>query len=136
MSLILPPALRRWHEIALSRDVAALDDLLADDVTFFSPIVHTPQKGRAKTRAYLGAALAVLGGEHFRYIGEWIGESSAVLEFTTRLDQIAVDGVDIIGWNGEGRIVSFKVMVRPLQAIQAVHQKMAAMLSTMQQQQQ
>jgi hypothetical protein len=136
MSRSLPPALQRWHDAALRRDAAALDDLLAEDVVFLSPVVHTPQKGRAITKFYLGAALAVLGNEHFRYVNEWIGDNSAVLEFTTRLGATEINGVDIIGWNADGRIVSFKVMVRPLQAIQAVHQAMAAMLAAKQQQQQ
>jgi hypothetical protein len=135
VSRTLPTALERWHDIVHSRDASALDDLLAEDVIFLSPVVHKPQKGRAVTKLYLGAALAVFGNEHFRYIGEWLGETSAVLEFTTRLDAVEINGVDIIGWNDQGCIVSFKVMVRPLQAIQAVHQKMAAMLAAMQQQQ-
>lgn len=131
----LPDALRRWHEIVAARDAAALDDLLAEDVVFHSPVLFTPQAGRARTKLYLGAALAVLDG-HFRYIGEWIGENSAVLEFSARIDGIEIDGVDMIGWNAAGRIESFKVMLRPLQAIQAVQQKMAAALAVAQQQQQ
>lgn len=126
-----PPALQRWHEIVATRDAAALDDLLAEDVTFHSPVVHTPQVGRAKTRLYLDAALHVLSGDEFRYIGEWIGETSAVLEFSTRIGSIEVNGVDIIGWNPDGRIDRFKVMLRPLKAIQVVHEKMAAMLAAM-----
>ncbi len=132
----LPAAVRRWHEIAAQRDAAGLDDLLADDVVFFSPVVHTPLEGKAIVKAYLGAALAVFGNEHFRYVGHWFGADSAVLEFVTRLDDIEVDGVDLIGWDNRGKIKTFKVMVRPLKAIQAVHQKMAAMLAALGQQQQ
>jgi len=132
----VPEAIRRWHEIAAARDAARLDALLADDVVFHSPVVHTPQRGKVIVKAYLSAALSVFGNEHFRYVGEWIGADSAVLEFNTRIDEVEVDGVDMIGVDAEGKIISFKVMVRPLKAIQAVHQKMAAMLSAMQQQQQ
>ena len=130
-----PRAIARWHELAASRDSSGLDALLADDVVFHSPLVHTPQRGKPITKMYLSSAMNVLGGEQFRYVGEWIGEHSAVLEFKTAIEGIEIDGVDIIGWNGAGEIDSFKVMVRPLKAIQILHQKMGAMLAAMQQQQ-
>jgi hypothetical protein len=126
-----PQALRRWHEIVATGNAAALDDLLAEGVVFYSPVVHTPQAGRAKTRLYLGAAMQVLFGGEFRYTDEWIGETSAVLEFSTKIGVIEVNGVDIIGWNEDGRIDRFKVMLRPLKAIQAVQDEMAAMLAAM-----
>jgi SnoaL-like domain len=135
MSRSMPTALQRWYNATLRRDAAALDELLAEDVVFLSPVGDTPQKGRTLGKHYLAAALSVLANEHFRYTGEWIGEHSAVLEFTTRLGATEINGVDIIGWNEGGRIASFKVMVRPLQAMQALQQAMAAMLSAMQQQQ-
>jgi len=128
-----PKAIERWHEIAKSRDAAALgalESLLADDVIFQSPVVHTPQRGKAITLKYLSAALAVLGGDAFQYVGEWLSESSAVLEFVTTLDGLEINGVDMIGWNAEGRIDRFKVMVRPLKAINALHQAMGAKLAS------
>jgi hypothetical protein len=118
----------RWHEIVRSRDPAKLDALLAEDVVFLSPVVHTPQMGKAITAKYLSAALSVLGGTEFRYVGQWTAEQSAVLEFVTTLDGIEVNGVDIIGWNAAGRIDRFKVMVRPMKAMEAVRQRMAAAL--------
>src|SRR5271155_935397 len=124
-----PKAIERWREIAKSGDAAGLESLLADDVVFQSPVVHTPQRGKAITLKYLSAALAVLGGEAFRYVGEWLGESSAVLEFVTTPDGFEINGVDMIGWNAEGRIDRFKVMVRPLKAINALHQAMGAKLA-------
>jgi len=124
-----PEPIERWQETARARDPARLAGLLAEDVVFFSPVVHTPQRGKAITTKYLAAALAVLGGADFRYVGQWIGEKSAVLEFMTAIDGVEVDGVDIIGWNAEGLIDSFKVMVRPLKAIEAVRLKMAAALA-------
>jgi len=128
-----PKAIERWHEIAKSRDAAALgalESLLADDVIFQSPVVHTPQRGKAITLKYLSAALAVLGGDAFQYVGEWLSESSAVLEFVTTLDGLEINGVDMIGWNAEARIDRFKVMVRPLKAINALHQAMGAKLAS------
>jgi len=93
--------------------------------------VHTPQAGKPITTAYLTAAVQVLGGEKFHYMDEWLGPSSAVLEFATEIDGIQINGVDIIGWNEAGLITSFKVMVRPLKAINILHQKMATMLEQM-----
>jgi len=126
---MIPEPIARWQEIAKSRDVSDLDTLLADDVVFLSPVVHTPQRGKAITTKYLAAATMVLGGENFRYIGQWFAKDSAVLEFVTRVDGVEIDGVDIIGWNAEGRIDCFKVMVRPLKAINALHQMMGAKLA-------
>jgi hypothetical protein len=125
-----PQAIERWREIAKSREAAGLEKLLADDVVFVSPVVHTPQRGKAITLKYLRAAILVLGGDGFHYVGEWFGESSAVLEFVTTIDGLEINGVDIIGWDSEGRIDRFKVMVRPLKAIDALHRAMGARLAS------
>lgn len=117
-----------WHRVVRERDMQAMHELLDDDVVFHSPVVHTPQRGRAITGKYLGAALEVLNNDSFRYLREVIGEHDAVLEFATEIDGVLVNGVDMIRWNDAGRIVDFKVMVRPLKAIDAVHRKMGEML--------
>ncbi|HMT08011.1 MAG TPA: nuclear transport factor 2 family protein [Pyrinomonadaceae bacterium] len=121
-------ALEKWHEIVRTRDASSLSDLLADDIVFFSPVVHTPQHGKQITSMYLTAALHVFGNETFHYVREVVGESDAVLEFETEIDGIIVNGIDMIKWNSDGRIVEFKVMVRPLKGINIIHEKMAAML--------
>ena len=118
----------QWHDIVRTRDAGLLDALLADHVVFYSPVVHTPQVGKAITAMYLTAAMLVFGNESFRYVREIIGESDAVLEFKTEIDGITINGVDMIRWNAEGRITEFKVMVRPLKAINLIHERMAAML--------
>ena len=117
-----------WHDIVRTRDASGLDVMLADDVVFYSPVVHTPQHGKAVTAMYLTAALHVFGNGSFRYVREVIGETDAVLEFETEIDGIIVNGVDMIKWNDDGKIVEFKVMIRPLKAINLIHQKMAAKL--------
>ncbi|WP_339800527.1 nuclear transport factor 2 family protein [uncultured Marinobacter sp.] len=117
-----------WHRLMKDRDIAGLDDLLADEAVFHSPVVHTPQRGKAITGKYLAAAFHVLGNEKFRYLREVTAGNMAVLEFETELDGIVINGVDMIEWNDEGRITDFKVMVRPLKAVNTLHQKMAAML--------
>lgn len=118
----------RWHQIVASRESATLETLLADDVTFHSPVVHTPQVGKALTAKYLGAACRVFFNDSFRYTRELIGGQDAILEFEVDIDGIRVNGVDMIRWNDAGQIVDFKVMIRPLKAINLIHQRMAAML--------
>ncbi len=122
------PTITAWHEIASSRDVARLDALLADDAVFHSPVVHTPQAGRAQVRMYLAAAFQVFFNDSFRYVREIVGSHDAVLEFQVEIDGIQVNGIDMIRWDDDGRIVDFKVMIRPLKAIELVHRRMAAML--------
>ena len=122
------PTLTAWHELVRSHDPRGLDALLADDAVFHSPVVHTPQVGKAITKLYLGAAMQILANDSFRYVREVVGARDAVLEFTVEIDGVVVNGVDMIRWNDEGRIVDFKVMIRPLKAINLIHQRMAAML--------
>jgi hypothetical protein len=125
------PAIAAWHALLESRDPAGLNDLLADDVVFHSPVVHTPQVGKFITFLYLSAALRVFVNDSFRYVRQVEGAHDAMLEFQVEIDGIGVNGVDMIKWNDEGRIIEFKVMVRPLKAINLIHQKMAAMLQEM-----
>ena len=122
-------ALARWHRIVAARDARELDELLADEVVFHSPVVHTPQRGKAITAKYLAAALQVFGTESFRYVREIAGAHDAVLEFQVDIDGLSVNGVDMIRWDDAGRIVDFKVMLRPLKAVNLIHQKMAALLA-------
>jgi hypothetical protein len=117
-----------WHQLLASRDLAGLDDLLADDVVFHSPVVHTPYPGKAATAKILAAAFHVLLNPSFRYVREVCGDRDAILEFKVEIDGISVNGVDMIQWDADGRIVEFKVMLRPLQAIMLIQQKMAEML--------
>jgi SnoaL-like domain len=117
-----------WHRLVRERDVAGLDALLADEVVFYSPVVHTAQVGKDITKTYLAAALHVLSNDSFRYTRELADEHGAVLEFQVELDGIAVNGVDLIRWNDAGKLTEFKVMIRPLKALDLVHRKMAQML--------
>jgi hypothetical protein len=119
----------RWHGLMRTRDMSGLDSLLADTVVFESPALHTPQPGKALTRKYLEAANVVLNNDSFRYVGEWRGSQSAVLEFNCRLGEVEVDGIDMIDWNDAGQITRFKVMVRPFKALQTLMTLMAAELA-------
>ncbi|MDD3764552.1 MAG: nuclear transport factor 2 family protein [Nevskiales bacterium] len=120
--------LRAWHQAVANKDVAALDALIADDAVFHSPVVHRPQVGKALTRMYLSAAFQVFFNDGFRYVREIVQGAHAVLEFEVEIDGIHVNGVDMITFADDGRIAEFKVMLRPLKAINLIHQKMAAML--------
>ncbi len=122
--------LKAWHALVHSRDPQALHELLADDVVFHSPVVHTPQVGKAITAKYLIGAMHVLNNTHFRYVREIVGPRDALLEFTTELDGVHVNGVDLIRWGDDGRITDFKVLVRPLKAVTALHQQMGRMLQS------
>lgn len=121
--------LQRWHGFIKSQDRAELWDLLHPDVVCESPVVHTPQRGRDTTFKYLTSATKVLGGPTFTYVGEWTGESGAVLEFTSEIEGITINGVDIITFDAEDRITRFKVMVRPLKAINLLHRLMGEQLT-------
>lgn len=120
--------LAAWHEIVQKRDVTGLSDILDKDAVMISPVVFTPQKGREITLMYLNAAFHVLANDSFKYVREMTDDNGAILEFETEVDGIYINGVDMISWNQQGLITEFKVMVRPLQALTMLQQKMAEML--------
>jgi predicted aconitase len=124
-----PKPIRDWHAFARSRDPALLEALIAKDAVFQSPAVHAPQQGRAMVVKYLAAAMEVLGNPSFQYVGEWTGERSAVLEFEATIDGVFVNGVDILHWDDDDRITRFKVMIRPMKALNTVIPLMAERLS-------
>jgi SnoaL-like domain len=121
--------LQKWYGYIKSHDRAALWDLLHPDAMFESPVVHTPQRGRDITFKYLTSAENVLGGPTFAYVGEWRSQNGAVLEFTNEIDGVTINGVDIISFDADDRITHFKVMVRPLKAINLLHRLMGEQLA-------
>jgi hypothetical protein len=137
--------IRNWHRHLRGDFPGGLDELLHDDVVFHSPVVFTPQEGKAITKRYLQAAAQALPGDapasaeanpsgaggSFRYVKEVLAGNEAVLEFETKLGGVVVNGVDLITCDDDGKIVSFKVMIRPKKAVEAVHAQMAAMLQTL-----
>lgn len=138
---VIDDVVEKWHRHIRRELPGGLDELLDDDVVFLSPIVFTPQEGKAITKLYLGAAGNTLGGTKdgedgvkvpkFCYKKEVISGNHAVLEFESEIDGKYVNGVDIITCNDAGKITEFKVMIRPLQAVNAIHKQMAAMLEKM-----
>jgi len=125
------PTIDAWHELVRKRNATGLDDILADEAVFHSPVVHTAQRGKQLTKLYLSAAMMVLGDGNFSYVREVVGESDAVLEFTAEVDGIHINGVDMIHWNADGKIDDFKVMIRPLKAVNLLHGLMKQMLPQM-----
>jgi hypothetical protein len=118
----------RWRAHVASHDHQALWDWLHPDAVFESPVVHTPQRGREIVFRYLASADQVLGGPGFTYVGEWRGPDSVVLEFTNVVEGLFVNGIDMIRFDADGRILHFKVMVRPLKAINLLHRLMGEQL--------
>lgn len=127
-----PSALARWHELVATRNVRGLNELLAEECVFHSPVVHTPQAGKAATFQYLAAAFKVFFNPSFKYVREVAGANDAILEFELTIDGIYINGVDMIRWNDAGQVTDFKVMIRPLKGVNLIHQKMAAMLQSQQ----
>ena len=124
--------LAKWHEV-IERGSSPIDlaAIIREDAVFHSPVVHTPQQGRDLVVAYLAAAGQTLGNDSFTYVRELVDGDNACLEFTTEMDGVHVNGVDIIRFDEDGMIVDFKVMVRPLKAVNKVWEQMAAMLEQM-----
>ncbi len=135
-------AVEKWHDIMKnpgSNISEKLDELLDDDVVFYSPVVFTPQKGKDITKLYLAAAGGVFSSDKdkqeikpkeskFKYVKEIVQDNYACLEFETEINGIYVNGIDLITWNEENKITEFKVLVRPLQAVNTLHQMMGEML--------
>ena len=148
MRLMIETTIERWHQHLRGELPGGLDELLHDDCVFYSPVVFTAQRGKDVTKLYLEAAGATFGGDgsegdrseggdgaaagkvgpKFRYVSETMSANMAVLQFETEMGQKYVNGVDIITCDDDGKIVEFKVMIRPLQAINAVHEAMRTML--------
>ena len=121
----------KWHEVVNTKNYELLDEILDKNVVFYSPVVFTPQKGKEITKIYLSAAAEVFQGNSFSYVRELIKENEASLEFELELDGIKVNGVDLITWNDDKRIIEFKVFIRPLQAVNALHKEMGTLLENL-----
>jgi len=119
----------QWHQVAQSGDFTDLDTMIHDDAVFESPIVHTPQRGKAITIKYLRAAVMTLKSPSSEFVGEWSADNSVIVEFKSEIDGIAINGIDMIRFGETGLITHFKVMVRPLKAVNLLHQKMGEMLA-------
>ena len=125
--------LKKWHEGLISNDPKLLDDILDESCVFTSPIVFKPIEGKEMSKLYLMGAGQTFDMDRFKYVRELVDGLDSVLEFETYIDDISVNGVDIIRWNDEGKIIDFKVMIRPLRAIGALQKKMSEALDKLSQ---
>ena len=132
--------IKQWHDFTHGNFPGGLDTLLADDIIFYSPVVFTPQEGKELAKLYLMAAGNTFGGDDakkngdiedssFRYTKEVLSGNQAILEFETKIEGKYVNGVEIISFNEDGKISEFKVMIRPLQAVNIIHMQMQKMLA-------
>ena len=120
--------IEEWHNFVKTKNINILDRILSDEVVFYSPAVHTPQVGKQITKKYLLTAAEVLFKENFKYVSEVEGNEIAICEFECNIDEIYINGIDIITWNGLNQMTSFKVMVRPLKGLMILKEKMANIL--------
>jgi hypothetical protein len=125
---VIPSVIQQWLHIIEDGHAELIDPLLADDAVFYSPAVFTPQRGKAKCSLYLRAAERMFADTGFHYVEQWYGAESAVLEFVAEIDGVHIDGVDMIQWNQQDKITSFKVMIRPLKGLQSVIPRMGDLL--------
>ena len=123
--------IHKWHDLINNDDLNKLDAILADDAVFSSPVVFNPMKGKEITKMYLYAAGQSFNMDKFKYTREIHDEMYSVLEFETYIDEISVNGVDMIEWNEDGKIKDFKVMIRPFKAVQKVQEKMVEALESL-----
>lgn len=129
--MIIKKGLESWHQFIQTRDLSKLDEFLADDVILYSPVVFTPIEGKFFVKMYLMAAEQIIANKHFEYVRELSSDHDAFLEFKTTIDDITVEGIDMIHFNEQGQVQSLKVMLRPLKAVNKVHQKMGEFLEKM-----
>ena len=120
--------IQTWHEMVHHRNPVGLDELLAENVVLHSPVVHTLIEGKKSVSLYLHAAFHIFLNESFHYTREIASDNHHALEFEVEIEGLYVNGVDIISFNDDGKIIDFKVMVRPLQALNLIHRKMEKML--------
>ena len=123
--------IHKWHDLINNDELNKLDAILADDAVFSSPVVFNPMKGKEITKMYLYAAGQSFNMDKFKYTREIHDEMHSVLEFETYIDEISVNGVDMIEWNEDGKIKDFKVMIRPFKAVQKVQEKMVEALESL-----
>ena len=120
--------INKWHEVVTTQNQDLLKSILAENVTFYSPVVFTAQKGKSLTLLYLMAAAQIFNNKSFSYTKEIINKNHATLEFELNINGIEINGIDLITWNEEGMIIEFKVFIRPLQGVNVIHKMMQQML--------
>jgi len=117
----------RFRAAVEAKDFSEVEELFTDDVVFRSPVVFKPYEGREALELILGAVVQVF--EDFRYIDHVETGDTAVLVFEARIGDRQVDGVDILGFDAEGRVAEMMVMVRPMSGMHALAEAMQERLT-------
>lgn len=117
---ITKQAITRWHEMLETRDMSILNELLADNVVFRSPVAFQPYPGKQVVFFILTNVIQVF--ENFTYHREFLSEdgNNVVLEFSTNVGDKKLKGIDMIQFNDEGQIIDFEVMIRPKSGLEAL----------------
>ena len=122
--------IKKWHKVVREKDFKLLEDILDESVVFYSPVVFTPQEGKKITFMYLSSVAMVFNVDSFSYTHEIIDGNMASLEFELELEGIHINGLDLITWNKDQKITEFKVFIRPLQGLNALHKLMGMALKS------
>jgi hypothetical protein len=109
-----------------AKDLSRIDALFDEDAVFRSPVVYRPYEGREAIKTILGAVLRVF--EDFRYAAQLEDGDTAVLAFETRVGEREVQGIDMLTFGADGRIVELTVMVRPMSGMHALAERMRELL--------
>ena len=120
-----------WHDFVINKNHDNLSDFIDENAILYSPIVFKPIEGNFMVSMYLMAAAKIIGNENFKYVREVCDDENAMLEFVTEIKGISVEGIDMIKFTKEGKLKEIKVMIRPLKAVNIVHQKMGEYLQKM-----
>ena len=125
-------SIKRWHEMLDTKDMSILNELLAEDVVFRSPVAFNPYSGKQVVFFILTNVIQVF--ENFTYHREFYTEDglSVVLEFSANVNEKKLKGIDMIRFNENGQIVDFEVMIRPKSGLEVLAvqmgQRMAAFM--------
>lgn len=122
-------ALAHWHSMVAQGDLSTLPSILHAQAVFRSPVAHTPYPGAPVVTLILTTVAKVF--TDFEYLRELSTEDglSVVLEFSAKVNGKQLKGIDMIRFDESGKIVEFEVMIRPLNALQALAGEMASRLA-------
>jgi hypothetical protein len=124
------PEIQKWHNMLESRDMSLLNELLADDVVFRSPVAYNPYEGKQVVFFILSNVIQIF--ENFTYHREFFteDEQSVVLEFSANVGKKKLKGIDMIRFNEQGQIVDFEVMIRPKSGLEALAAQMGQRMAS------
>ncbi|ENX30980.1 MULTISPECIES: nuclear transport factor 2 family protein [Acinetobacter] len=125
-------SIARWHEMLETRDMSILNELLAEEVVFRSPVAFQPYPGKQMVFFILTNVIQVF--ENFTYHREFISEdgNNVVLEFSANVGDKKLKGVDMIQFNEEGQMIDFEVMIRPKSGLEALAVQMGQRMQSFQ----